>query len=105
MKKNIGSLDSNIRITLAIVLSLLFLGKFIVGALGLVVFIVGIVLLLTSLINFCPLYSCLVLQQKKRKCNTIYEVKHRYLHRYLYYSFVLIFVDSASLHAYLKGLL
>ncbi|MEN9350021.1 MAG: hypothetical protein RL372_999 [Bacteroidota bacterium] len=67
MKKNIGSLDSNIRITLAIVLSLLFLGKFIVGALGLVVFIVGIVLLLTSLINFCPLYKLLGITTKKEE--------------------------------------
>jgi hypothetical protein len=67
MKKNIGSLDSNIRITLAIVLSLLFLGKFIVGALGLVVFLVGIVLLLTSLINFCPLYKLLGITTKKEE--------------------------------------
>ena len=59
MKKNIGSLDSNIRITLAIVLSLLFLGKFITGTLGIVAFIIGIAMLLTSLVNFCPLYKML----------------------------------------------
>jgi hypothetical protein len=67
MKKNIGSLDSNIRITLAIVLSLLFLGKFIVGALGIVAFVIGIVLLLTSLINFCPLYKLLGITTKKEE--------------------------------------
>jgi hypothetical protein len=59
MKKNIGSLDSNIRITLAIVLSLLFLGKFITGTLGIIAFIVGIAMLLTSLVSFCPLYKLL----------------------------------------------
>ena len=67
MKKNIGSLDSNIRITLAIVLSLLFLGKFIVGALGIIAFVIGIVLLLTSLINFCPLYKLLGITTKKEE--------------------------------------
>ena len=65
MKKNIGSLDSNIRITLAIVLSLLFLGKFIVGNLGLIAFIIGIVLLVTSLVSFCPLYKLLGITTKK----------------------------------------
>jgi hypothetical protein len=59
MKKNIGSLDSNIRITLAIVLSLLFLGKFITGTLGIIAFIIGIAMLLTSLVSFCPLYRLL----------------------------------------------
>jgi hypothetical protein len=59
MKKNIGSLDGNIRITLAIVLSLLFLGKFITGTLGIIAFIIGIAMLLTSLVNFCPLYKLL----------------------------------------------
>jgi DMSO/TMAO reductase YedYZ heme-binding membrane subunit len=59
MKKNIGSLDGNIRITLAIVLSLLFLGKFITGTLGIIAFIIGIAMLLTSLVNFCPLYKML----------------------------------------------
>ena len=65
MKKNIGSLDSNFRITLAIVLSLLFLGKFIVGTLGLIAFIIGIVLLVTSLVSFCPLYKLLGITTKK----------------------------------------
>jgi uncharacterized membrane protein HdeD (DUF308 family) len=65
MKKNIGSLDSNIRITVAIVLSLLFLGKFIVGTLGLIAFIIGIVLLVTSLVSFCPLYKLLGITTKK----------------------------------------
>ena len=65
MKKNIGSLDSNIRITLASVLSLLFLGKFIVGTLGLIAFIIGIVLLVTSLVSFCPLYKLLGITTKK----------------------------------------
>ena len=59
MKKNIGSLDGNIRITLAIVLSLLFLGKFITGTLGIIAFIIGIAMLLTSLVNFCPFYKLL----------------------------------------------
>lgn len=65
MKKNIGSLDSNIRITLAIVLSLLFLGKFIIGTLGLIAFIIAIVLLVTSLVSFCPLYKLLGITTKK----------------------------------------
>ena len=57
MKKNIGSLDKTIRIVLAIILVGLYLGKIITGVYGTVSLVVAGILLLTSLINFCPLYK------------------------------------------------
>jgi hypothetical protein len=54
MKTNIGVLDQVIRITLGLVLILLFATD-IIGAWGLI----GIVLLGTGLLRFCPLYGLL----------------------------------------------
>jgi hypothetical protein len=57
MKINESKLDSMIRISGAVVL--LYLGSdngFIDGALAIIVFILGVVLLLTSAVGFCPLY-------------------------------------------------
>ncbi len=56
MKQNIGKTDRIIRLILAIVFTSLFLGKVIIGTLGIVLVILSAVFLLTSLIKFCPLY-------------------------------------------------
>ncbi len=59
MKKNIGSTDKIIRVAAAIVLSVLYFTKVINGTTATVLGIVATVLLLTSIINFCPLYVIL----------------------------------------------
>lgn len=57
MKKNLGSIDRIIRILFAVVVAVLFFTNVISGTLGIVLLVVGGVLLATSFINFCPLYS------------------------------------------------
>ena len=57
MKKNMGIADKVIRILIAVVIALLFYFKVITGTLGIILLIAGGVFLLTSFINFCPLYS------------------------------------------------
>ncbi len=57
MKKNMGTPDKVIRILIAVIIAILFYFKVITGTLGIVLLIVGGVFLLTSFINFCPLYT------------------------------------------------
>jgi hypothetical protein len=67
MKANIGSLDKVIRIILAIVFAMLYITKMVEGTLGIILLVVGGVLLLTSIINFCPLYAILGWSSGKKK--------------------------------------
>lgn len=59
MKTNVGTTDKLIRIILALLLGTLFLTDTASGALGMVFLIFAIVLIATSLIGFCPLYTLL----------------------------------------------
>ena len=67
MKKNIGSTDKIIRIVVAIVIAVLYFTKTINGTTAVVLGIVATILLLTSFINFCPLYAILGTNTCKRK--------------------------------------
>lgn len=57
MKKNMGSLDKGIRILLAISVALLYFFNVIEGTMAYILMAVAIVFLVTSFINFCPLYA------------------------------------------------
>lgn len=57
MKINIGKFDRVIRIILATLISTLYITGVISGTLGVVLLITGGILLVTALVNFCPLYS------------------------------------------------
>ena len=59
MKKNIGGTDKLIRIVIAGSISVLYYLNYISGTLALVLMVIAIVLLVTSLVNFCPLYRLL----------------------------------------------
>jgi hypothetical protein len=59
MKKNIGETDKVIRLVLAALIAVLYFTNIIQGALAIVLGIVAVVLTLTSLVNFCPLYTLL----------------------------------------------
>lgn len=59
MKKNMGNSDKLIRILIAVVIAALYYTKVIDGTVAIILMAVGIVLLLTSLLNFCPLYTIL----------------------------------------------
>jgi hypothetical protein len=57
MKKNIGTTDKIIRLVLAAIIAAVYFTGIITGTLGIVLLVVAVVLALTSLINFCPLYA------------------------------------------------
>ena len=67
MKKNVGKIDKWVRILVAIVIMALYFFDVISGTTAMVFLIVGVVLLLTSLLNSCPLYSIFGINTCKKK--------------------------------------
>lgn len=67
MKKNLGSVDKAIRMSLAIVLVALYFSGTVAGSLGIIGLVVAEVLVLTSMVNVCPLYSLLGWNTRKVK--------------------------------------
>ena len=59
MKSNVGTIDKVIRISLAVAFNVLFFTGTVTGTLGLVLLVLGGVLLSTSVIGFCPVYTLL----------------------------------------------
>lgn len=57
MKKNMGVADKRVRILAALIIAGLYFADMIPGTLGIVLMVVAAIFLVTSLINFCPLYS------------------------------------------------
>ncbi len=57
MKKNLGNTDRVIRFLVAVFLGIAIFSEMITGVWAIILGIVGIVLLATSLIGFCPLYA------------------------------------------------
>lgn len=56
MIKNMGSADRIIRLVIAAIAAYLYFGENLAAPWGIVALVVGAIMLLTSLINFCPLY-------------------------------------------------
>lgn len=67
MKKNLGSTDKMIRLFIAIIFITLYFTKMVSGTLAIVLLVISIILLLTSLINFCPLYLPFGINTCKKK--------------------------------------
>lgn len=67
MKKNMGSIDRIIRLLVAVVILILFLTKVVTGTLGIVLLVLAAIFVLTSLINFCPLYLPFKISTKKKE--------------------------------------
>ena len=66
MKSNMGKADRGIRVIIFIVALILLLTGIIGGTLGYVIMTVATVLLVTSFINFCPLYTIFGINTKKK---------------------------------------
>lgn len=66
MKKNVGIVDKAIRIILAILIAILYFTNQISGTVAIVLGIIAIMLLLTSLMSFCPFYAVVKLSTIKK---------------------------------------
>lgn len=65
MKKNMGSIDRIIRLSIfAVVAILFFFTDLIPGTLGVVLLVAGGILALTSFVSFCPIYAALGLRSR-----------------------------------------
>jgi hypothetical protein len=67
MKKNMSGIDRTIRIIVALALVAMYYFKVIDGAFAYVLLAISGIFLLTSLINFCPLYTVLGINTCKVK--------------------------------------
>ncbi len=56
MKKNVGTTDTIIRLLLVVLIGILYFTDVIGGTLAIVMGIIAVILLLTGLVGFCPLY-------------------------------------------------
>ena len=65
MKRNLSNIDRIARVVLAALFAYLYFGGILPGTLGFVLFILGIVFVLTSIISFCPIYAMLKLSTHK----------------------------------------
>ncbi|MEL0651106.1 DUF2892 domain-containing protein [Algibacter sp. TI.3.09] len=68
MTKNIGATDKAIRVLAGIAIALMYYFNIISGTLALILMAVAVILLVTSFINFCPIYGIF-------KINSIKKVK------------------------------
>jgi len=59
MKKNMGQFDRIVRVVLALIAVFLFYNKIVSNTAGIVLLVFAFVLLSTSLLAFCPLYTLL----------------------------------------------
>ncbi len=56
MKKNIGSVDKLVRILIATLIAILYFANLISGSVAIILLILAGVFLLTSFLNFCPIW-------------------------------------------------
>ena len=66
MKVNMGKWDKIIRIVTAIILGSLYFFGIVTGTLGAFLLVLAIVLMLTSLFGYCPLYTLVGLNTCKK---------------------------------------
>lgn len=67
MTKNMGKSDKMIRVILAIILAALYYFEVVTGAYAWLLLLGAIVLLVTSLVNFCPAYTLFRINTCKMK--------------------------------------
>jgi glucose uptake protein GlcU len=56
MPKNVGTVDRIVRLVLAALVAVLYFTGVISGALAIILGLLAVILLVTSLLGFCPLY-------------------------------------------------
>lgn len=62
-----GALDKSLRVLIAIIIALLYYLDVIEGTLAYVLMAISIIFLITSFINFCPLYKILGINTNRHK--------------------------------------
>lgn len=67
MKANMGNTDRTIRIIIAVIIGVLYWQGLIEGTLAYILLGLSVIFVLTSIINFCPLYTLFGIKTCKTK--------------------------------------
>jgi hypothetical protein len=67
MIKNVSSADKVIRLLVAALMVVLVIAKVITGTWSVILIILAVVLVVTSLVSFCPIYTVLGINTNKKK--------------------------------------
>jgi hypothetical protein len=67
MKKNVGSIDKIIRLLLAAFFIILFVLNLVSGIFGYILLVLAVILILTSLFSFCPIWMIFGVKTCKTK--------------------------------------
>lgn len=67
MKKNVGSIDKIIRYLLAALFIILFIFNVVSGLFGYILLALAAIFILTSLLNFCPIWWMIGVRTNKSK--------------------------------------
>lgn len=67
LQKNMGQRDKLLRVVISFLIAVLYYYNIISGFLGIALMVVAIVLLITSLFRFCPLYRILGKDTRENK--------------------------------------
>ena len=67
MKTNMSTADKFIRVLIGISIAILYYLEIISGTTAIVILGVGIILLITSLVSYCPLYAIFGIKTCKKK--------------------------------------
>ena len=74
MRKNIGILDKILRVSIAILITILLYFSLIEGELiTYILYFIAVILIITSLIDFCPLYLVFNIRTRKNDSESINE--------------------------------
>ena len=65
MKRNMSNIDRLIRAIIDILLVYLYIGGLVTGAFGIILVVLGVILLITSVLGFCPIYALLKFSTRK----------------------------------------
>jgi K+-transporting ATPase A subunit len=67
MKKNMGAVDSLLRILVAVVVIALYFAGVLSGTVAIILLVVAAIFILTGFIGFCPLYLPFGISTRKKK--------------------------------------
>ena len=65
MKRNMSNIDRLIRAIIAVLFAYLYFGGVVTGTFGIILVVLGAILLITSVLGFCPLYVLLKMSTLK----------------------------------------
>lgn len=77
MKANLGLLDKTVRVSIAVLVTVLFFTEIISGIMVFISLIIAVILLITSAISYCPVYGACGINTKKNLNDKVQNSKNQ----------------------------